>query len=72
MTTPKKTPTQRVKELEAENKQLKKLIMSMTDEHGTSLAIHGNEQYTLGYDEGHRDASASAKAGSYIARIFKG
>jgi uncharacterized caspase-like protein len=74
----KPTPTQRVKELEAENDKLKKLIFALKDDHAqqvaTASAEYGNGQYTLGYQEGHRDAmelSAAQQSQSYITRLFK-
>lgn len=78
-TAPKKpTPTQRVKELEFENAKLKQLIFALKDDHAQQIANasaeYGNGQYTLGYEEGYRDAvghQASNASQSYITRLFK-
>lgn len=76
--TKKPTPTQRVKELEAENDKLKKLIFALKDDHAQQIATksaeYGNGQYSLGYQEGYRDAqavSAAEQSQSYITRLFK-
>lgn len=74
----KLTPTQRVKELEAENDKLKKLIFALKDDHAQQIATksaeYGNGQYSLGYQEGYRDGqavSAAEQSQSYITRLFK-
>jgi hypothetical protein len=71
MTEPKKpTAAQRVKELEAEIKKLEASILKLTD----YTATYGNEQYTLGFDEGCNQAKielAVAKADAGIVRFFR-
>jgi hypothetical protein len=66
----KPTPAQRVKELEADIKKLEASILKLTD----YTATHGNEQYTLGYNEGLADGLAQMKAAvqaqSVIGRFF--
>ena len=79
MTEEKKlTPAQKLKLAEAEIVKLKDLIFKQTEEHArelsTRLAETQNQNYTLGYDEGFRDASAIAaalKAEAGIARFFR-
>jgi hypothetical protein len=68
--TKKPTPAQRVKELETEIKKLEASILKLTD----YTATYGNEQYTLGFDEGYNQAKielAVAKADAGIARFFR-
>lgn len=68
--TKKPTPAQRVKELETEIKKLEASILKLTD----YTATYGNEQYTLGFDEGYAQAKielAVAKADAGIARFFR-
>lgn len=71
MTQPRKpTPTQRIKELEAEIKDLKASILKLTD----YTAEYGNGQYTLGYDDGYKAAvndAAMTKADAGISRFFR-
>jgi hypothetical protein len=65
MTEPKKpTPAQRVKELEAEIKRLEKSILKLTD----YTATYGNEQYSLGYDQGRLEMQAAFQAQTRIER----
>lgn len=79
MTTEKKlTPSQKLKLAEEEIAQLKQLVFDQAAEHerqlSTRLAETQNANYTLGYDEGFRDASAIAaaqKADAGIARFFR-
>lgn len=78
MTEPKLTPTQKLKLAEAEITNLKKLIHQLQDEHqkelGQKLADTQNSNYTLGYDEGFRDATniaAAQKADRFIGKFFK-
>lgn len=74
----KLTPSQKLKLAEAEVVQLKALIHKLQEEHerqlSTRLAEVQNSNYTLGYDEGFRDASqiaAAQKAEQGIARFFR-
>ena len=76
--TKKLTPAQKLKLAEAEIVQLKELIFKQTEEHArelsTRLAETQNATYTLGYDEGFRDATnicAAQKADAGIARFFR-
>lgn len=74
MTTEKKTPTQRVKELEAEKKKLEEFIMKSNHDFGQQLATHGNENYALGFQQGYDQAKvdlAVARADAGIARFFR-
>lgn len=68
--TKKPTPAQRIKELEAEIKDLKASILKLTD----YTAEYGNGQYTLGYDDGYKAAvndAAMTKADAGISRFFR-
>ena len=74
----KLTPTQKLKLAEAEIEKLKKLIHKLQDEHLREMNVRlsevQNQNYTLGYDEGFKDASkiaAAQKADAGIARFFK-
>lgn len=78
MTETKLTPTQKLKLAEAEITNLKKLIHQLQEEHqqelGQKLADTQNQNYTLGYDEGFRDATniaAAQKADRFIGKFFK-
>lgn len=78
MSEQKLTPTQKLKLAEAEITKLKQLIHKLQDEHITELeqskAAYGNEQYTLGYQEGYNEASklaAAQRAEAGIARFFR-
>lgn len=66
--TKKPTPTQRIKELEAEIKRLEASILKLTD----YTAQYGNEQYSLGdaegYQRGRREMEAAFAAQSVIQR----
>lgn len=62
--TKKPTPAQRVKELEAEIKRLEKSILKLTD----YTATYGNEQYSLGYDQGRLEMQAAFQAQTRIER----
>lgn len=66
--TKKPTPTQRVKELEAEVKRLEDAIMKLNQHMGNELASYGNEQYSLGYDQGRKEMEAAFAAQSVIQR----
>lgn len=68
MTDKKPTPTQRVKELEAEIKRLEKSILDLNKHCADELAKHGNEQYSLGYDQGRREMEAAFQAQTRIQR----
>lgn len=74
----KLTPSQKLKLAEAEIVKLKDLIFKQTEEHArelsTRLAEVQNSNYTLGYEEGFRDASqiaAAQKTEQGIARFFR-
>lgn len=74
----KLTPAQKLKLAEAEIIKLKELIFKQTEEHArelsTRVAEAQNTTYTLGYDEGFRDATniaAAQKADAGIARFFR-
>lgn len=74
----KLTPAQKLKLAEAEIVKLKKLVFDQAEEHerqlSTRLAETQNQNYTLGYDEGFRDATniaAAQKAEAGIARFFR-
>jgi len=76
--TKKLTPAQKLKLAEAEIVKLKELIFKQTEEHArelsTRVAEAQNTTYTLGYDEGFRDATniaAAQKADAGIARFFR-
>lgn len=66
----KPTPSQRVKELEAEVKRLEAACLKLSE----YTANYGNEQYTIGYAEGQADKQAEMKAAvqaqSFIGRFF--
>jgi NOL1/NOP2/fmu family ribosome biogenesis protein len=68
----KPTPTQRVKELEAEVKRLEDAIMKLNQHMGLELAKYGNEQYSLGdaegYARGRKEMEAAFAAQSVIQR----
>ena len=68
MTEKKPTPTQRVKELEAEVKRLEDAIFKLNEHMGNELANYGNEQYSLGYDQGRKEMEAAFAAQSVIQR----
>lgn len=75
-TEPKKlTPTQALKEAQAEIDRLGKALIKLNEHAAKEQADYGNGQYTLGYQEGIRDglaqADAAAKAQSYITRLLK-
>ena len=63
----KPTPTQRIKELEAEIKRLEQSILKLTD----YTAQYGNEQFSLGLEQGRLESEATYKAQSYITRLLK-
>lgn len=74
----KLTPAQKLKLAEAEIVKLKKLVFDQAEEHerqlSTRLAETQNQNYTLGYDEGFRDASniaAAQRAEAGITRFFR-
>ena len=78
MTEQKLTPTQKLKLAEAEISKLKQLIHKLQDEHfqelQTQKAEYGNEQYTIGYQEGYNEAAklaAAQRAEAGIARFFR-
>lgn len=66
--TKKPTPTQRIKELEAEIKRLESSILKLTD----YTAQYGNEQYSLGdaegYARGRQEMQAAFEAQTRIQR----
>ena len=69
----KPTPTQRVKELEAEVKRLEEALWKLNQHMGLELSKYGNEQYSLGYDQGRKEMEAAFAAQSVIQRWkFKG
>lgn len=68
MTDKKPTPTQRVKELEAEVKRLEQSILKLNEHMGNELATYGNEQYSLGYDQGRKEMEAAFQAQTRIQR----
>lgn len=70
----KPTPTQRVKELEAEIKKLEDMIMKLNQSFGIEKAEYGNGQYSLGFAEGYDQAKielAVARADAGISRFFR-
>lgn len=74
----KLTAAQKLKLAEAEVIKLKKLVFDQAEEHerqlNTRLAEVQNQNYTLGYDEGFRDATniaAAQRAEAGIARFFR-
>lgn len=70
----KPTPAQRIKELEAEKKKLEELVMRLNHEHGQQLATAGNENYSLGFQQGYDQAKvdlAVQRADAGIARFFR-
>lgn len=74
MTTSKQTPTQRVKVLEEELKKTMKALLTLNETHEKEKANIANQNYTLGYDEGFRDATQVANAQrteAGIARFFR-
>ena len=74
MTTEKLTPTQRVKVLEAELKKTMTSLSKLNEVHEKEKANIANQNYTLGYDEGFRDATQIANAQrseAGIARFFR-
>lgn len=68
MTEKKPTPTQRVKELEAEVKRLEASILKLNEHMGNEMAKYGNEQYSLGYDQGRKEREAAFQAQTRIQR----
>ena len=68
MTDKKPTPTQRVKELEAEVKRLEQSILKLNEHMGNELATYGNEQYVLGLEQGRLEMSAAFEAQTRIQR----
>lgn len=72
--TKKPTPSQRVKELEAEVKRLEQALIKLNQHSATEQAEYGNGQYSLGYQEGLADGRAEMKAAvqaqSFIGRFF--
>lgn len=66
--TKKPTPSQRVKELEAEVKRLEQSILKLNGHYASELADYGNEQYSLGYDQGRKEMEAAFAAQSVIQR----
>lgn len=64
----KPTPTQRVKELEAQVKKLESSILKLNQHFGEELAKYGNEQYGLGLDQGRAEMDAAFQAQSRIQR----
>lgn len=64
----KPTPSQRVKELEAEVKKLEASILKLNEHMGNELAQYGNEQYSLGYDQGRKEMEAAFAAQTMIQR----
>lgn len=64
----KPTPSQRVKELEAEVKRLEQSIFKLNEHMGNELANYGNEQYSLGYEQGRKEMEAAFAAQSVIQR----
>lgn len=68
MTDKKPTPTQRVKELEAEVKRLEQSIFKLNEHMGNELATYGNEQYSLGYEQGRKEMEAAFEAQTRIQR----
>ncbi len=66
--TKKPTPSQRVKELEAEVKRLEEALWKLNQHMGLELAKYGNEQYSLGYDQGRKEMEAAFQAQTRIQR----
>ena len=64
----KPTPSQRVKELEAEIKRLEQSILKLNEHMGNELATYGNEQYALGLEQGRLEMSAAFEAQTRIQR----
>ena len=70
----KPTPAQRIKQLEAEKKKLEDFIMKSNHDFGQQLATHGNENYSLGFQQGYDQAKvdlAVQRADAGIARFFR-
>lgn len=64
----KPTPSQRVKQLEAEVKRLEQSILKLNEHMGNELANYGNEQYGLGLEQGRLEMSAAFEAQTRIQR----
>lgn len=60
----KKTPAETIRELRAEIASLKALIFEMTDD----ATRHGNEQYSLGLEEGEKSMQAAFAAQTVLQR----
>ncbi len=72
--TKKPTPAQRIKELEAEKKKLEDFIIKSNHDFGQQLATAGNENYSLGFQQGYDQAKvdlAVQRADAGIARFFR-
>lgn len=72
--TKKPTPTQRIAQLEAEKKKLEEFIMKANHDFGQQLATVGNENYSLGFQQGYDQAKvdlAVQRADAGIARFFR-
>lgn len=70
----KPTPAQRIKQLEAEKKKLEDFIMKSNHDFGQQLATAGNENYSLGFQQGYDQAKvdlAVQRADAGIARFFR-
>jgi len=70
----KPTPAQRIKELEAEKKKLEDFIIKSNHDFGQQLATAGNENYSLGFQQGYDQAKvdlAVQRADAGIARFFR-
>lgn len=75
MTTAKKptppsvaTLNKKLKAAEAEVAGLETLIFKLNEKHANDLATHGNESYSLGYDQGRKEMEAAFAAQSVIQR----
>lgn len=66
--TKKPTPTQRVKELEAEVKRLEEALWKLNQHMGLELSKYGNEQYSLGLEQGRAEMGAAFEAQTRIQR----
>lgn len=64
----KPTPSQRVKELEAEVKKLETALLKLNEHMGNELAQYGNEQYSLGLEQGRAEMGAAFEAQTRIQR----